>query len=84
MKIIKIGAIWCPVCIVLKNNLMEFQKQNPDLRVEYIDIDDNPEVKQKYEIDDVPVIVVLDDTNNVVTKFQGEDALNNLLKFIEK
>lgn len=84
MKIIKIGAVWCPICIVFKNKLLEIQKQNPSLQVEYVDIDENPEIKQQYGIDDVPMIVVLDDANNIMAKFQGESALTNLLKFIEK
>jgi thioredoxin-like negative regulator of GroEL len=67
----------------MKSRLKELQERNPQLAVEFFDIDENPELKQKYSIDDVPMIIVLDDAGNIVNKFQGATALDRLLKIIE-
>ena len=84
MKIIKIGALWCPTCIIMKSKLKELAMSRPRLIVNFVDIDESPEIKQRYAIEDVPTIIVLDDADNVVEKFQGATALDRLLKSIEE
>jgi thioredoxin-like negative regulator of GroEL len=68
----------------MKSKLKELAMSRPRLIVNFVDIDESPEIKQKYAIEDVPTIIVLDDADNVVEKFQGATALDRLLKSIEE
>ena len=61
MKIVKIGAMWCPGCIVMKKIWDEIEKKYPIEIVSY-DLDmDNEEVK-KYDVGStLPVIIFYKD-----------------------
>jgi len=83
MKIIKIGAIWCPGCVIMKPRWAEIQKELPDLSTEYFDADENEELLKKYEIRDLPAFIFLDKDENVLLKKEGEVSKEELLKIIE-
>ena len=61
MKIVKIGAMWCPGCIVMKKIWDEIEKKYPIEIVSY-DLDmDNEEIK-KYDVGStLPVIIFYKD-----------------------
>ena len=57
MKVIKIGAIWCNGCLVMKPRWGEIEKKNPWLETEFYDFDESPEIVKKYN--DILNIVLL-------------------------
>lgn len=75
MKILRIGADWCPECIIMRLRFAEIQKEIPDLKTEFIDIDQNPEIKKEWKIEGIPTFIFLDN--------QGQEFLR-LQKLIEK
>ena len=84
MKIIKIGAIWCPGCLVMKkiwNNILN----NYDIDVMELDYDmDNEEVR-KYDIGKVlPVVIFLDNNDNELERIVGEQTESKIVEMIEK
>ena len=84
MKIVKIGAVWCPGCLVMKkiwNNIIN----NYELNVLELDYDmDNEEVK-KYNVGDVlPVVIFLDNNGNELERLIGEQKESKLIEVIEK
>ena len=84
MKIIKIGAIWCPGCLVMKkiwNNILKVR----ELDIIELDYDmDNDEVK-KYNVGNIlPVVIFLDKDGNELERLIGEQKENKFLEVIDK
>ena len=82
MKIIKIGAIWCPGCLVM-NKI--WNKINKDYELDILDLDydmNNDEV-MNYNVGKVlPVIIFMDDEGIELERLVGEqkeDKLRNLI-----
>ena len=82
MKIIKFGAIWCPECVIMRPRWAEIEKEMPELRTEYIDYDENPEIKKQYGIDHVPTFLFLDKAGVEITRVKGLVEKEELLKII--
>ncbi|MCF7795863.1 thioredoxin family protein [Patescibacteria group bacterium] len=85
MKVIKIGAIWCSGCMIMKPLWEEIEKENPWLETEYYDYDENEEMMKKYEINDrLPVFIFLDKDGNEILRLMGEKSKEEILKTIEE
>lgn len=85
MKVIKIGAIWCPGCLVMKPLWSELEKENPDLLTVYLDFDKDKEKISKYDIgSDIPVFIFLDKEGNELERLVGEFSKKEILAKIEK
>lgn len=84
MKIIKIGAIWCPGCLVMKkvwNNILK----DKDLDILELDYDMDLEEVSKYNVGNVlPVVIFLDDNNVELERVIGEQKEKTLLEIIKK
>ena len=84
MKVLKMGAEWCPGCVIMKPRWAEIEKEVPDLETIYYDADENEELLKKYEIKDLPVFIFLDKNEEVLLKMDGEIDKEELLKIIEE
>ena len=83
MKIIKIGAIWCPGCLVMKkiwNNILK----NYDLDIIELDYDIDNEEVNRYNVGNVlPVVIILDKLGNEIERIIGEQSEKKLTSIIE-
>ena len=62
MKVIKIGAMWCPGCIVMHKVWDKINKEYPNIEVKSLDLDMDEEEVKKYNIGDtLPVIIFYKD-----------------------
>lgn len=84
MKIIKIGAVWCPGCLVMKkiwNNIVK------DYELDIVELDydmDNEEVS-KYNVGKIlPVVIFLDNNGNELERLIGEQKENKIIEIIDK
>ncbi len=69
MKIIKIGALWCPACLIVNKHLKKFD--NVDI-VSY-DYDFDEEIVKKYDVGKIlPVLIFLDSLGNEKKRLIGE------------
>lgn len=84
MKILKFGAIWCSGCLIMKPRWIEIEKELPWLKTEYFDVDENPELIQKYNIKDYPCFIFLDKNNLEIHREFGEIEKNKLIEIINK
>ncbi|OGF25310.1 hypothetical protein A2331_02270 [Candidatus Falkowbacteria bacterium RIFOXYB2_FULL_34_18] len=83
MKIIKVGAIWCKECLVMKPMWVEIEKEIPELNTEYFDFDmDNDKIK-KYEIKNVPSFIFLDKEGQEFLRLNGVQNKDDLIKIIK-
>ncbi len=85
MKVIKIGAIWCAPCLIMKPRWQKIEQANPWIKTEYFEYDDNPEIVEKYKIgDSVPVFIFLDKEGNELERLKGEVSEEKIFEFINK
>lgn len=85
MKIIKISAIWCPGCLVMKKVWKNILNSYNDLDITELDYDINNEEIKKYNPGKVlPIVIFLDDNNNELTRLIGEQKEETLKNYIDK
>ena len=84
MKIIKIGAIWCPGCLVMRQVWKKIKEKYTLYIIDY-DVDMNNEEVEKFNINDkLPVTIFLDDNDNELSRLTGEKSLKELEEEIKK
>lgn len=65
MKIIKIGALWCPACLITNNALDKINK-NYDVEIVSLDYDFNEEEVSKYNVGEtLPELIFIKDDKEV-------------------
>lgn len=84
MKVLKIGAVWCNGCLVMRPRWQEIEKETPWLKTEYFDFDKDKAVVKKYNITSgvLPVFIFLDKRGQEIQRLNGEIAKDKLLKVI--
>ena len=83
MKILKIGAIWCKECLVMKPMWAEIEAQMPDLETEYYDADEHPEILKEYDIDNIPTFIFMDKDGKELLRLTGAQNKEELLGVIK-
>lgn len=85
MKVLKVGAVWCSGCLVMRPRWENIEKQLPNLETEYIEYDDNPEIVEKYGIkgSSLPVCIFLDENGNELFQKSGELSEEKLMQLIK-
>ena len=83
MKLIKVGAVWCPACLVMASRLNKVvDKYNLEL-VNY-DYDIDKEIVDKYNVGGIlPELILLDDEENEIKRLIGEHGLKKIEDFVE-
>ncbi|HSV94584.1 MAG TPA: thioredoxin family protein [Spirochaetia bacterium] len=86
MKVIKIGAVWCNGCLVMKPRWQEIEKENPELITEYYDFDTDKETIEKYKIDSgvLPVFIFEDNQGKEIQRLTGEIEKEKLVQLIKE
>jgi thioredoxin 1 len=75
IKLIKIGAVWCGPCRVFDPVIKAFNEESSCL-VESVDIDEHPEIGQKYNVKTVPTVIWINVENEeVLEKSTGVKTL---------
>ena len=85
MKVIKIGAVWCSGCVVMKPRWIEIEKAQPWLKTEYFDFDQDKKELKKYKAENekrLPVFIFLDKKGVEFLRLRGEISVKELLEMI--
>lgn len=79
MKIIKIGAVWCSSCLIMKSRFNDLIKDK-DIKIDEYDYDDATEIMNNYGIssDILPIYIREDNTKYII----GEKSKKEILEFI--
>lgn len=72
-KYLKFEASWCGQCKAQDKLL-----KDSDLPVEHIDVDDNEELVNLFNIKTMPTMVLVDDSNKELARFNGITPLVTL------
>jgi len=86
MKVLKIGAVWCNGCLVMRPRWAEIEKENPWLQTQYFDFDRDKGIVEKYKIESgrLPIFIFLDKEGKEMLRLDGEIEKEELLKTIEE
>ena len=85
MKVVKFGAVWCPGCIIMKPRWAEIEAENPWLKNEMYDFDNDKDAVEKYNITDtLPTFVFLDKNGNEFLRLTGEVDKKELVSIISE
>ena len=68
-KIIRFTADWCGPCKSMAANLG--QTDTSGVSIEVIDIDKNTDIAMEYGIRNIPTLVMVDESNNVIKRKTG-------------
>ena len=74
MKVLKIGAVWCSDCLVMKPRWKKIEDENTWLKTEYYEYDDSKETIKKYGLEDaeIPVFIFLDKDGKEIERLVGQ------------
>lgn len=85
MKIIKIGAIWCPGCLVMKKVWKNIIADYGDSNIIELDYDMDSEEVAKYNPGKIlPVVIFMDKDNNEIDRIIGETKEEVLRRKIDE
>lgn len=83
MKIIKIGAMWCPACLIMNKRLKEIE-QKYNIEVISYDYDLDEDIVNKYQVGEVlPELIFTDNNNEEIKRLIGEQLIDNIISIIE-
>jgi thioredoxin 1 len=78
-------ADWCVPCKKLEPFLQELQSTYPSINITKVNIDTEKEITEKYNINVIPTIIILDESNKTLSKIEGYDTIkltNEIKKFV--
>lgn len=85
MRLIRISAVWCTSCLVTHHIWELLKEKYPNYSYEEVDYDFDEEMVKKYEIGSIiPVIIVLNDKNEEITRIVGEKSKEEIFSIIDK
>ena len=78
IKLIRISAVWCPACLIMRSRMKKKKKRFPNFEhIEY-DYDLDEDIISKYKVGDIlPVFILLDDDKEV-TRLVGEKSVEEI------
>jgi thiol-disulfide isomerase/thioredoxin len=62
----------------------EIETELPELKTEYFDADENPEIMEKYGIEKIPVFIFLDQAEKEILRLSGMQDKEKLLETIKE
>lgn len=83
MKIVKIGAMWCPGCIIMQkvwNKLSE----NYELDITSLDLDMDSEEVEKYNVGNTLPVVIFYKDNEEYKRLVGEKSYEEVESLIKE
>ena len=83
MKIIKVGAMWCPACIVTNKYWKDLKNKYNSFEFIDLDLDMDEEEVKKLNIGSIlPEIIVYDDNDKELKRIIGEKNKDEMEKAI--
>ena len=85
MKIIKISAIWCPGCLVMKKVWNKIKEEYPNIDITELDYDMDSNTVSNYNPGKIlPVTIFLDKDDHELDRVIGEVKLEELERKIQQ
>ncbi len=82
MKIIKIGALWCPACLITNNAIEKILKEDENIVCETLDYDFDEEKVKKYDVGKVLPVLIFEKNGKEVLRLIGEKNYEEIKKVV--
>ena len=82
IAIVKISAVWCGPCRVLKPLLHKIAGEHPEIQLLTVDVDANQELAAQYDINSIPAVFMFKN-GQIVDSFVWVMPENEILEKIE-
>ena len=83
MKIVKIGALWCPACLITNNALDKINK-NYNIEIENLDYDFDEDIVKSRNVGKILPVCILYKNNQEVSRIIGEKTEKELKQLLEE
>lgn len=83
MEIIKIGAMWCPGCIVMKKTFKQIE-EDFNIKIKSLDLDFDEEEVSKYNVGDTLPVIIVNKDGKEVKRIIGEKSYQELKSLLEE
>jgi thioredoxin 1 len=81
--LVDFNAEWCPPCQALHPVLEELAEERDDFLIVTVDIDENPDLADEYEVSSIPCVMVFKDGKEVDRRI-GLQPKKRLIKMVSK
>ena len=81
--LVDFNAEWCPPCQALHPILEELAEELGDFLIVTVDIDENPDLAEEYEVSSIPCVMVFKDGKEVDRRV-GLQPKKRLIKMVSK
>lgn len=82
MKIIKIGALWCPACLITNKSLNKIKNEYKDIEIIELDYDYDEEEVSKYNVGNILPELIFIENNKEVNRLIGEKSYEEIKEVI--
>lgn len=75
-------ATWCPPCKAISKVVEEFAKENANIKVLKVNVDDEQELAIEFNVMSVPTLIVIKDGKEINRSigFTTKESIENLIK----
>jgi thioredoxin 2 len=80
--VVMIGTSWCGPCQLKKPSFLQIKEKHPQIHMEFIDGDDEPEFKQEHLVQKYPTFIKLIDTEEASRMEGAKQTLAQLEEWI--
>lgn len=84
MKIIKIGAMWCPPCIIMNKFWNKIKEEFKNIEFIDYDLDIDEEQVKSYNVGNILPVIIAMNNNIEQSRLIGEKNEKEVLEFIRK
>ncbi|MBR2831075.1 thioredoxin [Candidatus Saccharibacteria bacterium] len=81
IELMDFWAEWCGPCQMMKPTMEEFEQAHPEIIITKVNIDEEEELAEKYEVSSIPCLVLLKDGEEIKRNV-GILSLKKLEKFV--
>ena len=80
MKLIKISAMWCPACLIMRSRISKL-----DIGIEQVeyDYDLDEDIVSQYNVGDILPVFILEEGNKEVGRLIGEKSEEEFKEFLK-
>jgi thiol-disulfide isomerase/thioredoxin len=82
MNIIKIGAMWCPGCLIMHKVWKQVENAYPELEITSYDLDMDSEDVEKYSVGSTLPVIIFYKDGNEYKRLIGERKYEDLEEII--
>lgn len=82
MKLIRISAMWCPACLIMRPLFDNLKDEINIEQVEY-DYDLDEDIVKKYNVGEILPVFILTENDKEIARLTGEKSKEEVLQFLK-